>query len=139
MTQPNVCQNHFNEKALSLCHHCQGYFCSKCLNEGREFYFCSKPDCLKALQDETKAPSEENKPNPPMTMEDWVTVAIYYERASAEAGSERLREHGIESRIVDERTIPPGLPPDEEPEGNVELQVRAADTHSAMKVVGFNL
>jgi hypothetical protein len=46
------CENHPDKKALSLCHSCGEYFCSDCLNEGLEFYYCKKNECVKALNKE---------------------------------------------------------------------------------------
>ena len=46
------CKNHPNKIALSLCHSCGEYFCSDCLNEGLEYYYCNKDECNKKFQKE---------------------------------------------------------------------------------------
>ena len=44
------CKNHPEKQALSLCHNCSNYFCSDCLVEGSEYYYCKSPDCIKAYE-----------------------------------------------------------------------------------------
>jgi uncharacterized RDD family membrane protein YckC len=39
------CLNHPKKKALSFCHNCGDSYCSDCLNEGKEFYYCNKKEC----------------------------------------------------------------------------------------------
>jgi hypothetical protein len=41
----HYCKNHPNKIALSLCHSCGAYYCSDCLNEGLEYYYCTKGEC----------------------------------------------------------------------------------------------
>jgi hypothetical protein len=132
------CQNHPDEESLSCCHYCRGDFCSRCLIAGPEYYHCRKPECLKAFEEGRR--KDANVPREPgkLSLEDWVTVGAYPGLANAESAGAWLREHGIESRVVDERPIPYGLPEGEEPEGDVQLQVRAVDSHKAMQIIGFN-
>jgi len=47
-----TCTNHPNKEAFSVCHGCGKDYCSECLDEGREYYYCKKPECQKLLQEE---------------------------------------------------------------------------------------
>lgn len=40
------CKNHSEKQALSFCHNFHNYFCSDCLLEGSEYYYCKNPDCI---------------------------------------------------------------------------------------------
>ena len=46
------CKNHPNTIALSLCHSCGEYYCSDCLNEGLEYYYCKNEKCNKIFINE---------------------------------------------------------------------------------------
>lgn len=46
------CQNHPETKAISFCHNCNIHFCSKCLNEGKEYYYCNSESCLELFRKE---------------------------------------------------------------------------------------
>jgi hypothetical protein len=48
----HYCKNHPDKAALSLCHSCGEYFCSDCLNEGHEYYYCNKDDCFSVFNKE---------------------------------------------------------------------------------------
>ncbi|HTC20507.1 MAG TPA: hypothetical protein VK859_06655, partial [bacterium] len=51
--KPNqICINHPAQKAISFCSHCHDWLCSQCVIEGRQHYYCRKPECLKALNRE---------------------------------------------------------------------------------------
>lgn len=139
MSSDQHCQNHPFKKATSYCHHCNGWFCHDCLREGREYYYCLKPDCQRALQDE-EAPKEAAEPSrPKLSLEDWLSVHKYPDLASAREAVEQLVQHGIEWRIQDDRPIPPGSPEGQEPDGDVFVLVKAVDSDAAMKIIGFNL
>jgi uncharacterized protein YbaR (Trm112 family) len=47
------CFNHLDKKAYSVCHNCGKDFCEECLDEGKEYYYCKNPECLKTLKAET--------------------------------------------------------------------------------------
>ena len=46
----NYCSKHMDRDALSFCHNCGKYFCKDCLIEGKEYYYCTSPECQKQLQ-----------------------------------------------------------------------------------------
>jgi hypothetical protein len=46
------CSNHQDKKALSICHGCGKDFCELCLDEGKEYYYCKKPECQKMFKEE---------------------------------------------------------------------------------------
>lgn len=41
----HICKNHPQKIATSFCHNCKEYYCSDCLNEGTEYYYCNKKEC----------------------------------------------------------------------------------------------
>lgn len=48
-----VCTNHPDRKAFSVCHACGKSFCESCLQEGKEFYYCKASACQDLLKKET--------------------------------------------------------------------------------------
>ena len=46
------CFNHPDKKALSICHGCGKDYCESCLDEGKEYYYCKKPECQKLFKEE---------------------------------------------------------------------------------------
>jgi hypothetical protein len=50
-----ICVNHPERKALSICHGCGKHFCESCLTEGEEFYYCKSAACQELLKRERKA------------------------------------------------------------------------------------
>jgi len=46
------CTNHPDKKAISICHGCGKDYCELCLDEGKEYYYCKKPECQKLLKKE---------------------------------------------------------------------------------------
>jgi hypothetical protein len=48
----NQCYNHPEKNALNFCHSCNRYFCSDCLSEGIQYYYCKDEKCQKALEEE---------------------------------------------------------------------------------------
>jgi len=46
------CCVHIDREALSFCHNCGEYYCEACLAEGKEYYYCGKPECQIALKKE---------------------------------------------------------------------------------------
>ncbi len=46
------CKNHPDKEAFSICHGCGEHYCKDCLTEGKEYYYCAKPECQKLLQKE---------------------------------------------------------------------------------------
>jgi hypothetical protein len=62
------CKNHPHEKAISFCFSCKEYFCSDCLDEGVEHYFCKNTQCQENrtnennLHDEVRQSNETDNP-----------------------------------------------------------------------------
>jgi len=52
---------HPTRQALSFCHSCGRYFCSDCLVESEEFYYCRDEACQKALSQDAFRVAEERK------------------------------------------------------------------------------
>ena len=50
-----VCKNHPEKKAISYCHNCGVYYCSECLNEGKEYYYCDNKDCFEKYEEEIQS------------------------------------------------------------------------------------
>lgn len=48
----NLCKNHPEKNAISFCHNCGDYYCSDCLSEGNEFYYCNSPACYNKFLEE---------------------------------------------------------------------------------------
>ena len=43
------CAKHPEREALSFCHNCGKFFCRECLTEGKEYQYCSAPECRAIL------------------------------------------------------------------------------------------
>jgi uncharacterized RDD family membrane protein YckC len=52
MKTEHSCVTHPTRKALSFCHSCGRYFCSDCLVESEEFYYCKDETCQNKLRQE---------------------------------------------------------------------------------------
>jgi len=50
-----TCTNHHGKEALSICHSCGKDYCSECLTEGKEFYYCKNSECQELLKKEMPA------------------------------------------------------------------------------------
>jgi hypothetical protein len=50
-----TCINHPDKKAFSICHGCGNDYCESCLDEGKEYYYCKKPECQKLLKAEIQS------------------------------------------------------------------------------------
>src|ERR1019366_2359975 len=61
MKPDHICVNHPSEEAASVCRHCHDWFCSRCIKEGPEGYFCNKPECLQAFETSKAYFAEQNK------------------------------------------------------------------------------
>lgn len=46
------CYNHPEKKADNVCHECGNSFCSECLSEGVEYYYCNNPACQAKMAQE---------------------------------------------------------------------------------------
>lgn len=60
------CINHPEKEALSFCHSCGKYFCSECLVEGNEYYYCKSGECQAELKKEI-----ENSASPVKNIKKW--------------------------------------------------------------------
>ncbi len=103
MDPDQICFNHPNRKAFSLCHHCGKYYCSSCLKEGPEFYYCTRPECLKALEAEVHLlipPAEPVKPvgSPPGEL---CFLALYPNTFEAQAVKTQLESQEVECVLVE--------------------------------------
>ncbi|MCX6151778.1 MAG: hypothetical protein NTX22_14740 [Ignavibacteriales bacterium] len=49
------CNNHPQNKSVSICHSCGKFYCELCMDEGKEFYYCKKPECQEKLKNELAA------------------------------------------------------------------------------------
>jgi len=43
------CSIHTDQSALNFCNSCKEYFCSDCLSEGSDYYYCNNDECQKQL------------------------------------------------------------------------------------------
>jgi hypothetical protein len=63
MRTEHSCFTHPTRQALSFCHSCRRYFCSDCLVESEEFYYCKDETCQNELHQEkvriSSGPSEQ--------------------------------------------------------------------------------
>src|SRR3989339_171413 len=56
------CSNHLDRDALSFCHACKKYYCSECLVEGSDYYYCSNAQCQAKIGEElTKSVSAKKE------------------------------------------------------------------------------
>jgi hypothetical protein len=57
-----TCFTHPTRQALSFCHSCGRYFCSDCLVESEEFYYCRDETCQnEQRQEKVRIPSEPDE------------------------------------------------------------------------------
>lgn len=108
MDPEQVCLNHPDRKATSFCRHCGKHYCQECLKEGAEFYYCTRPECLKALEAELHSPAATAEPvepaEPSQTQpEGMCLMAIYPNAAEFNAVKAKLASAGVEAFAV-ERT-----------------------------------
>jgi uncharacterized RDD family membrane protein YckC len=57
----NKCSNHPEKQALSFCHNCGKYYCSDCLNEGKQYYYCNSKDCFELYKKESLTIEKESR------------------------------------------------------------------------------
>ncbi len=51
-SEKHFCSNHTDKPAQSFCNNCKNYFCSDCLNEGNEYYYCNNQPCYEKYKEE---------------------------------------------------------------------------------------
>lgn len=75
------CIEHPYTEALSVCHGCGLDYCEECLSEGKEYYYCKKPECLKLLKEEL---GDDQLQSPEVPHDDNVNlIEIYHSRNDA--------------------------------------------------------
>ncbi len=55
------CSIHPAKQALSFCHNCGKYYCSDCLNEGKEYYYCNSKECFELYKKESLTVEKESR------------------------------------------------------------------------------
>ena len=152
----NTCANHPDRESLSFCHFCRDELCTACLNEGKEYYYCNKPECLKAVEtgdflrrDKCTYCGGKIQPDfnfcPSCGMDlkigkgnDLITIAAYQNSTDAQLARTKLEAEEIEAFIADEHmvTINPGY---NIAFGGVKLKVRRSDAEIAVKILGIKI
>ncbi len=147
MNQEHFCLNHPDRKALSFCHHCHEYFCHECLKEGPEYYYCNRPSCLKAFEEENKPPEVEafippdipDEPDEPEALaEDLIPIGQYQNSIEANLAKTKLDSEGIESFLFDEYERQIGLIPPATLDaafGGIKLMVRESEARKASQIL----
>ncbi len=102
MSQDKVCQNHPNRKALSFCHCCNGWFCHECLQVGKEYYYCWKPDCREEYEKQDFTVDKSKSEMKTEDLDELVTVASYSSFIEAQVVHAKLESENIESAIFNE-------------------------------------
>jgi hypothetical protein len=158
MKPEHICANHPNEEAVSVCHHCGEWFCSPCLREGPEYYYCGKSQCIQALEVATslqkrKCPSCGESINEGAykcgfcgkqlrelteseKTEDLILVARYKSSVEAHLACSKLESEEIESYIADEHMVT--INPAFYAFGGVKLQVKKSDFNRAVRILGLD-
>lgn len=105
-----TCFNHPEKKAFSICHGCGKDYCEECLEEGREYYYCRRPECqklrLQELSDKNEAESDKNESEPE-------TIVCPNCKAELELTEEELKEGKVHcpdcEALIDLRADPPRI------------------------------
>ena len=159
MKPDHVCVNHSTVEAVSFCHHCQDWLCSRCVVEGREHYYCRKTECIEALNREEALAQGKcpycgkvvragaalcgpcGKPLRELTdeekAEDLITVATYNHSMEAHLARTKLESEGIEAYVADEHMVSIN-PAYNIPFGGVKLKIKNTDLNKAISVLGFD-
>lgn len=95
------CVNHPDRKAFSICHSCGKDYCESCLDEGKEFYYCRKPECQKLFL------AELNPEILPINFE-CPNCSEEMELSEAERISGKVHCPGCEA-LIDFKVIPPKI------------------------------
>lgn len=73
MKTEHSCFSHPTRQALSFCHSCGRYFCSDCVVESGEFYYCKDETCQNELrQEKVRIPSETDEQTGWVSFFKWV-------------------------------------------------------------------
>lgn len=84
-----------DREALSFCHNCGNFFCKDCLNEGKEFYYCSNYNCLEQLKLETD-PVSSIEPQETYPEKEFVRIVTELNQMDAAVFESILNDAGIE-------------------------------------------
>lgn len=135
MIQEYSCRNHPDRKALSFCHYCHAYYCFDCLKEGPEYYYCKRPQCLKAFEDESKPQNaDETSHDSPETLpEELIPIASFFNPMEANVAKSKLESEGIECFLFDEHALQHGVPLIAA--GGVRLMVRESEAQEASRIL----
>lgn len=131
LDQEKNCKNHPERKALSFCHYCKDWFCRECLQDGKEYYYCRKPQCNEAFKKETETTWEVPRPNPNSeSWDDLVTIAYYRNDYEAHLARTKLESEGIMGYLFNEiRSAYHSA------SGDILLQTRKSDVEKALQIL----
>lgn len=153
MKPSNPCKNHPDVEAIGFCHFCHDELCPSCLNEGKEHYYCNKPECLEAFnrgdfRRRDKCPYCGGSIVPEFHFcpscggnlqnqmaNDLVTVARFPNNGLAHLAKGKLETEGIQAYVADEHmvSINPGY---DIAFGGVKVKVCMADAETAKTILG---
>lgn len=75
------CTKHLDREALSFCHKCGKFYCKECLTEGKEYYYCSDPECQKQWRiDDGLENGETANPSVPPEEKEYVRLDIDFNK-----------------------------------------------------------
>lgn len=139
----HFCVYHPSNAAISFCHHCHDWICSRCASEGREYYYCRKFECQEALQREGKygsstPPAHDGpdgrpsvNPSEPIPGDDLVTVASYPSSFTANLAKGLLESEGIEVYLAGDTLGSE----DKDPFAGVRVQTKLSEADRALKIL----
>jgi hypothetical protein len=72
------CFNHPNKDALSFCHSCNKYYCSDCLQEGNNYYYCNSEICQAELRKEIEQKDSHSSFGEKKRKYGWGWLVLYF-------------------------------------------------------------
>ena len=94
------CSNHPDLKALSSCRNCGRYFCTACLTEGKDYYYCGQERCQLEMRNRNDDLVTFEAPTSiPVNL---VTIAVYSHPYEADLAKARVEAEGIPAFVADE-------------------------------------
>jgi DNA-directed RNA polymerase subunit M/transcription elongation factor TFIIS len=97
------CANHLEIESVSVCHSCGKPFCSDCLVEGQDYYYCKSDECQRIMEPLKNDIETDDLNRVPLL--NLVTVAAFSYPYEAELACGRLEAEGIEAVIADENMV----------------------------------